>query len=132
MGSRTTDRILINGAIGPRHPSGLLGGACAEIGSRLGIPVWLVRIAFVLALTKLFWPTAILYAVLSFGLRTRLAGLLPGRAPVARQPRDVPQGPLYDAARDRFASMELRLARIEAAVTSDELRLRRGFRDIGG
>ena len=114
-----------------RHPDAWIGGACAELADRFGLPVWLPRILFVLAFFEANWTTAIAYAVVTMALRTRLAGLLPA---MTRQARARPEPP--DAGgnlqRDRLAGLETRLARLEAAVTSDELKLRARFRDIEG
>jgi phage shock protein PspC (stress-responsive transcriptional regulator) len=117
----------------PRHPRAWIGGTCAELGDRFGLPIWLLRILFVLSFGEVHWFTGAVYLVVTMALRTRLADLLPAMSSPARS-RSAPPPPdaNLNLQRDRFGALELRLAALEAAVTSDELKLRARFRDIEG
>ncbi len=130
---------------------GKIAGVCAGLGDRLGIkPNW-IRLGFILAALSVFHaiPAVLIYLALAIVMR-------PATAPigyvVVEEPRRRRRGrePAYDGAqaapapiwtppasrlnelRTRFTAIDARLSRIEAIVTSDELSLRRKFRDLGG
>ncbi len=127
---------------------GWIAGVCAGIGDFAGVkPVW-VRIAFIaLACVTHCIAAVILYIVLAFVLKPRAGidaapsswseGIRPDRffadrytfatVPPAQNP-----GARLTTLKTRFTALEARLSRIEAAIMSDEISLRRKFRDIGG
>jgi len=122
---------------------GWITGVCAGIAERLAIkPIW-VRILFVVvtAVPHIIAPI-IIYLLLAFLIKPRDAAGSASPAGVQMAYRDLadsvtaPLG-LNPASRvtdlkTRFASLDARLNNLEAAVMSDELSLRRKFRDIGG
>ncbi len=127
---------------------GWIAGICAGIGDFAGVKPFWIRIAFI-ALTCVTHclPAIILYIVLTFILKPRSGidaapaswseGVKPDRifadrymfatVPPAQNP-----GSRLTTLKTRFTALEARLARIEAAIMSDELSLRRKFRDLGG
>jgi phage shock protein C len=122
---------------------GWIAGVCAGIADRLGIhPNW-VRAAFVaLAAMTHVVPVIILYVVLAFLLQHRAgagaaasaAGVqmaYRGLAESVAAPFGTPGGEIANLT-SRFAALERRLGALEAAAMSDEISLRRKFRDIGG
>lgn len=124
---------MVSNEMRRRHPRALIAGVCAELADRFGLPVWLLRVVVIFAFCDANWTTGICYVAVTVALRTRLIDLLPARMRPSRPPwGDAPADPGYQLQRDRFSALELRLARLEAAVTSDELKLRARFRDIGG
>jgi phage shock protein C len=122
---------------------GWITGVCAGIAERLTIkPIW-VRILFIVvtALPHIMAPI-IIYLLLAFLIKPRDAAGAASPAGVQMAYRDLaesvtsPLGPnpgrrMTDL-KARFASLDARLNNLEAAVMSDELSLRRKFRDIGG
>ncbi len=123
---------------------GWIAGVCAGIADRLAVkPVW-VRVAFVLiGLVLHGFIGIILYFVLAFLLKPR-AGATASASPAGVQMayRDftasmappfgaTPSGQIA-ALKSRFAALDARLNAIEAAVMTDELSLRRKFKDLGG
>jgi len=118
---------------------GWITGVCAGIADRVGVdPIWM-RGAFVLASLVLHIIVVLLYFALAFLLKPR-AGMTgaSSAAGVERAYRDfadsVGPAPSRNAGdlRSRFAAIDSRLSNLEAAVMSDELALRRKFKDIGG
>jgi phage shock protein C len=121
--------------------AGWITGVCAGIADRLAIkPVW-VRIAVaVLTAVAHFIGPAVIYLLLAFlmkprdeagaaapaGVQTAYRDLADSVAPAAAAGRRVSE------LKTRFARLDARLNNLEAAVMSDELSLRRKFRDIGG
>lgn len=127
--------------------NGWIAGVCAGIAERLTIkPLW-VRIAFVVTATAdRVAPTVIVYVILMLVLERRTGPVAAG----------MPMGSDFFADRytaasvampfggasasgagigevsARFAALDARLNRIEAAVMSDDLSLRRKFRELGG
>ena len=131
---------------------GKIAGVCAGLGDRLGIrPNW-IRLGFILAAVSVFHaiPAVLIYLALAIVMRPaaapigyvvmeepRRSGREPGYdgvAPLAGGPAPVwtPPGSRLGELRTRFTAIDARLSRIEAIVTSDELSLRRKFRDLGG
>jgi phage shock protein C len=136
---------------------GWISGVCCGIADRLGVaPIW-VRAAFViLGLAFHAIPAILLYVAATLLLEPRSG--TPGQAAPPRDGYPGDPGPnpgpstfyfadrLYPSAAAppppttgqlstlgaRFAALDARLNTIEAAVTSDDLALRRKFRDLGG
>jgi phage shock protein C len=120
---------------------GWITGVCAGIADRLGIkPFWVrIAVALITAIGHFIGP-AIVYLLLAFlmkprdeagaaapaGVQTAYRDLTDSVAPAAAAGRRVTE------LKTRFARLDARLNNLEAAVTSDELSLRRKFRDIGG
>jgi phage shock protein C len=120
---------------------GWITGVCAGIAGRLGIkPFWVrIAVALITAIGHFIGP-AIIYLLLAFlmkprdeaggatqaGVQTAYRDLTDSVAPAAAGGRRVTE------LKTRFARLDARLNNLEAAVTSDELSLRRKFRDIGG
>jgi len=124
--------------------SGWIAGVCAGIADRLSIkPVWVRLIFAILTATTHCVPGIIAYIALAFVLKPRAGLAAPASAAgVQMAYRDLaqsvsapfgpdPAGRVTDL-KSRFASLDARLNNLEAAVMSDELSLRRKFRDIGG
>jgi phage shock protein C len=133
---------------------GWIAGVCAGIADRLEVkPVW-VRIVFVLLATISHGILAIILYVVAVALlepRSVPIGyaaapypagspgyfadrFYPGAAATGPQPPPYtpPSGQRLADIAARFAALDSRLNNIEAAVMSDELSLRRKFRDLGG
>ena len=127
---------------------GWIAGVCAGIGDFVGVKPFWIRIAFIaLICVTHFFPAIILYIALTFILKPRSGvdaepaswsqGVKPDRifadrymfatVPPAQNP-----GSRLTMLKTRFTALEARLARIEAAIMSDEISLRRKFRDLGG
>jgi phage shock protein C len=130
--------------------SGWIAGVCAGIADRLAVkPIW-VRLVFLILATVTHGILAVVLYVLMvmilepYSVPTGFAAapyptdrsgyfadrLYPGNTGNA-PPAAAPSGQLGQLAA-RFASLDARLNNIEAAVTSDEMSLRRKFRDLGG
>ena len=123
--------------------TGWVAGVCAGIGLRLGIrPLW-IRLGFTaLALSTKIFPALAVYLLLTLVLKLRLgetaylATPMFNRSSGKARPRpaagpDMMAGGSLGDLGARFAVLNRRLNRIEAAVTSEELSLRRKFRDLG-
>jgi phage shock protein C len=109
-----------------------LAGVCAGVAAYLGVDRVVVRLAAVAGLVFFTLPTLTIYIALAI--------LLPTRPPrqfaspeeesfwrgVATEP-----GRTVSALRQRYRELEYRLRRLERAVTSENITLRRRFRDIG-
>ncbi len=109
-----------------------LAGVCAGIADYFGVERVAVRIAAVAGLIFFTLPTLAIYVALAI--------LLPPRPPrqfaspaqedfwrgVGTEPRRT-----VAALRQRYRELEYRLQRLERAVTSEEVTLRRRFRDLG-
>ncbi len=124
---------------------GWIAGVCAGMAERVGIRALWVRLAFFLfGFVEHAIPAILLYLVLTVILQRHVG--TPFGAPAANYFADrfqaAPPGPMHRPATAsdfsaaevgaRFAAVDSRLNRIEAAVTSDNLLLRRKFRDLGG
>jgi phage shock protein C len=129
-----------------RNPSrGKIAGVCAGLSDRTGIKANWIRLGFILAAVTIFHaiPAVLLYLALALVMRPRTEPIgyvvpdgMPGYQMAGPPPGPTPMGPppgtrLNDI-RTRFTAIDARLARIEAVVTSEELSLRRKFRDLGG
>ena len=109
-----------------------IAGVCAGIAAYLGVERVAVRIATVAGLIFFTLPTLTIYIALAI--------LLPPMPPrqfaspaeenfwrgVATEPRRT-----VAALRQRYREVEYRLQRLERAVTSEEVTLRRRFHDLG-
>jgi len=127
---------------------GWIAGVCAGIADFAGVKPFWIRLGFIaLSCVTHCVPAIILYIVLAFILKPRAGidaapsswseGIRPDRFFADRYMfGTVPpaQGPgiRLTALKTRFTALEARLSRIEAAIMSDELSLRRKFRDLGG
>jgi phage shock protein C len=127
---------------------GWVAGVCAGIGDFIGVkPIW-VRAAFIALMCVTHCVAAIIfYIVLVFVLKPRSGvdsapaswsqGIRPDRIfadryMFATAPAAQPAGDRLTTLKIRFTALEARLSRLEAAVMSDEILLRRKFRDLGG
>ncbi len=122
---------------------GWITGVCAGIAERLAIkPIW-VRILFI-AVTAAPHDIApvIIYLLLAFLIKPHDAAGAASPAGVQMAYQDLadsvtaplrpnPASRVTDL-KARFANLDARLNHLEAAAMSDELSLRRKFRDIGG
>ncbi len=123
--------------------NGWIAGVCAGIAARLTIkPIW-VRVAFVVTATvDRVAPTVLVYVLLMLVLERRagpaMAGMPMGseffadRYQTMAAAPAMPMGSGIGEVSARFAALDARLNRIEAAVMSDDLSLRRKFRELGG
>jgi phage shock protein C len=110
-----------------------LAGVCAGIAAYLGVSRAAVRAAAVAGLIFFTLATLTVYVALAI--------LLPPRPPrtfasaaeedfwrgVATEPRKT-----LSALRQRYRELEYRLQRLERAATSEDVTLRRRFRNLGG
>ncbi len=124
--------------------AGWITGVSAGIAARIGLkPIW-IRIGFV-ALTIVaqdhFFIPLIIYFALAFFIKPRGETGAASPAGVQMAFSDLAESvsaPLGSPGRrvgdlkTRFARLDARLNNLEAAVMSDELSLRRKFKDIGG
>jgi len=127
---------------------GWIAGVCAGLGDFIGVkPIW-VRAAFIaLSCMTHCIPAVIFYIALIFILKPRSGidaapaswsqGIRPDRIfadryMFATAPAAQPAGERLTSLKTRFTALEARLSRLEAAVMSDEILLRRKFRDLGG
>jgi len=107
--------------------NGIMLGVCSEIAERADVPVWLPRAAFILFAIAYCWLQAlIVYGILAFVVR-RLNGPRPA-ARFAPPPPRTPYG--FDDVRERFHTLDQRLANLEACAVRSESELRRAFRDL--
>ncbi len=121
---------------------GWIAGVCAGIGERAGIKLFWVRLAVVLATLATHGFLIIGYFVLAFLMKPRPGAEAQASASGAQMAyRDFAQtvatpfgagGRQVSDLKARFSALDARLNGLEAAVLSDELSLRRKFRDIGG
>lgn len=124
---------------------GWIAGVCAGMADRIGIkPVWLRLAAGLLAsgvINNYFVPLVVAYGVLAFVLKPRAGVAAPasaagvqmaftGLAESVSAPFGAPANPVGNLM-SRFAALEARLGHLEAAVMSEELSLRRKFKDLG-
>ncbi|MGH7118447.1 MAG: envelope stress response membrane protein PspC [Acetobacteraceae bacterium] len=109
-----------------------LGGVCAGIARYLGVSRIAVRLAAVLALIFFALPTLTAYIALAIVLPAEPARVFASAAEedfwrgIAREPRQT-----ASALRQRYRELEYRLRRLERAATSEDITLRRRFRDLG-
>lgn len=112
---------------------GWIAGVCAGIADYVGTEPMVVRLAAILCLIFFFVPTLVAYLAFACLLQRRPPRLFAtaDEETFWRGMRGDPGGVLHTL-RERFRSLERRLARAETVVSSDEFDLRRRFRDIGG
>jgi phage shock protein C len=115
---------------------GIIAGVCAGIGERLSIKPGWVRLAFILL--ALMWhgiASIALYVILALVMPKGVGSLpeRPGRSFGTGGWRDTPgpTPPPVSSIAARFAALDARLNRLEAAVTTNEFSLRQKFRDLG-
>jgi phage shock protein C len=129
---------------------GKIAGVCAGLSDRLAVKAWWVRAGFIVfAVVYHAIPAVLLYLALAIIMRPRdepIGDAVPDAMPNAGQaPYGWAAGGAYNspmpgaapgirltALKTRFTALDARLNRIEAIVTSEELSLRRKFRDLGG
>ena len=117
----------------------MFAGVCSGLADDLDLPLPLVRMVTVLFV---FLPTGLAYLALGLLLRRRMPARRtqfrssattfrtePGSGAGSRSPQPVGQS--YALLRHRFETLEPRLSRIEAFVTSSDFELHRGFRRMG-
>jgi len=121
-----------------RDPArGWVAGVCAGIAERLQIGCGWVRLAFiVLGLAAHGIIALLLYIALVVGMKKRPVMMGEATRPYAAPFSAPPPPPLYPnsnlgALKTRFAALDARLNNIEAAVTSEDVSLRRKFKDLG-
>jgi phage shock protein PspC (stress-responsive transcriptional regulator) len=95
-----------------QHSCRMICGVCADIADRIGIPVWLVRVAAVLLLVAHPPLTVAVY----FGA----AIFLRGRAPATWR-ANAPPAWDRDGLGARFRRLDERLARMESAALDREM-----------
>ncbi len=122
---------------------GKIAGVCAGLSDRFGVKAWWIRVGFIVfAVVYHAIPAVIIYLLLAIIMRPRsepIGYVMPDALPNGGQgPYGwAPNGPLPPAGgrltelKTRFTALDARLNRIEAIVTSEELSLRRKFRDLG-
>lgn len=109
-----------------------LSGVCAGVARYLGVSRAAVRLAAVVALIFFALPTVTVYIALAIVLPARPARVFASAAEedfwrgVAREPRQT-----ASALRQRYRELEYRMQRLERAATSEDVMLRRRFRDLG-
>ena len=115
----------------------MFAGVCAGLADDLDLPLPLVRIVTVLFV---FLPTGLAYLALGLLLRRRTPSRRTQFRPSSTSSRTdagagsrspQPVGQSYALLRHRFETLEPRLGRIEAFVTSSDFELHRGFRRMG-
>jgi phage shock protein C len=122
---------------------GWIAGVCAGIAERIGVKPFWVRGAYVLfAAVTHGIPALLAYIGLAFVLKPRAgasAAATPAGVQMAYRNLADSVGPAFGPTPGRqvaglsarFAALDARLNNLEAAVTSDEVSLRRKFRDLG-
>jgi phage shock protein C len=117
---------------------GWIAGVCAGIAERAGIKPFWVRLAFVgLCCIEHAIPAILLYIVLTVILQRHSGAprAAPAASYFAERFQAAPPGPLPSGGvaevSAQFAALDARLNRLEAAVTAEDLLLRRKFRDLG-
>jgi phage shock protein C len=120
---------------------GKIAGVCAGISDRMGIKSTWVRIAFVAFALLTHGFGIVLYLLLAIVLQPReeatayappgYGGYAGAPGPMPVTPMGPPPGARVMDVKTRFTAIDARLSRIEAVITSNELSLRRKFRDLG-
>lgn len=111
--------------------NGIFAGVAAGTAEYLGVSTFPVRLAWFLAFVFFFVPALLAYMAMAFWLPVRPGELYRDREEERRH-RTIAMGPqrtLHDL-KSRFRELELRLARMEAAVVSPEYDLKRQFREM--
>jgi len=120
--------------------NGWVAGVCAGIADRLHIkPIWIRGLFVIASLVPHSFVGVLFYFALAFLMQPR-AGATAASSPAGVQMayRDLTAslGPAprsqVSNLKSRFSALEARLNDLEAAAMSDELSLRRKFKDIGG
>ncbi len=115
-----------------RDHGAVLSGVCAGLAEDLDLPLPMVRVVTVLFL---FLPTGLAYLALSMLLRRgpvrRALVARPTRSETRTLASREPASKEWALLRRQFDTLEPRLKRIEAFVTSTEFELDRGFRRMG-
>jgi phage shock protein PspC (stress-responsive transcriptional regulator) len=131
--SKTMNRSDFTAAGAARR--GILAGVCATLATFIDMPRWITRAVAVLLL--LWHPIAAIVIYLGLAafirhgrsrLSQRLSGLRDRVAP--RQAREMPNPPPIapiDGLASRFATLDLRLARLETRASDPDHLLRRRF-----
>ncbi len=115
----------------PEH--GKVAGVCAGLGAYFQVRPKFIRLAMILgSVFGLFIPIIIGYVLLTVLLPIGPAAAADG---ARGQPGSGPwnereTGDRIDGLKERFRSLDQRLAAIEAKVISDEFQLRQKFRDL--
>jgi phage shock protein C len=122
--------------------AGWIAGVCAGIAERAAIKPFWIRLGFALVTAVTHGFFLIAYFALAFLMKPRPGAEAPASASGAQMAyRDLAQtvtspfaagGRQVNDLKARFAALDARLNGLEAAVLTDELSLRRKFRDIGG
>jgi phage shock protein C len=145
------DDVSVRWNIYRNATKGKIAGVCAGLSDRTRLNAWLFRAGFiVLAVVYHAIPAVILYLVLALVLRPRhepvgyavpesmprsygaMPGGYGGAMPSGGLTNGFAPGPRLTELKTRFTALDARLNRIEAIVTSEELSLRKKFRDLGG
>jgi len=155
------DNVSLRWNIYRNTTRGKIAGVCAGLSDRTGFKVWWIRAGFIVAAVVFHAiPAVLLYLVLALVMRPRdepigyvmpdtmpaggwaPAGAYAGQSPPGGYPLGAyppggfapgfAPGPRLTEIKTRFTALDARLNRIEAIVTSEELSLRRKFRDLGG
>ncbi len=118
-----------------------IAGVCAGIAERMGIKRFWVRAGFVVFAVVTHGFGIALYLLLAILMTPREDVYAPAAAyggyaaagpmPSGPMPVGPPPGARVMDVRARFTAIDARLSRIEAVITSNELSLRRKFRDLG-
>jgi phage shock protein C len=117
-----------------RGPGRVLGGVCSGIAAYFGWRTWIVRVAALILLVMFTAPALIAYLGAWLLLRPRPGEPLYETPEAERFWRTVSTKPrvTFSELRHKFRRIEGRIAEMERAVTSEEYRLKRAFRDLEG
>lgn len=113
----------------------VIAGVCGGIAERMGWDPTIVRIAFAVLfftgiLSAVFIVYIVIWAITPYAPR-RPRHLTPDEEVFWRSVSDRP-AETFSNIRYKFRDMDDRLARMERAVTSEEWKLKREFRDLEG
>jgi phage shock protein C len=140
------DSFFLSRGIYRNTAKGWIAGICAGLADFIGVrPRW-VRIAFIILSMITHGFAIIAYIALVFIMKKSAGGVSAGavkwsegirpenmfadRYASFTAPQATPASRLIEL-KTRFTALDARLSRIEATITSDELSLRRKFRDLG-
>lgn len=111
--------------------NGWIAGIAAGMADYAGIDIRIVRVAWVLALIFFTPPTLLAYLVMIFVIPHKPEELFEtDEEHRLRRKVHLSPGDALREAKARLRETEERLGRMEAAVLSEEFRLRRKFRDL--
>lgn len=113
---------------------GVFTGVCAGLADHFGLETGLVRFAFILGAVFALPVTLLVYIVLALALPVRQRPATRSAdeeeyETISRSMRHRPEATLSNL-RYAYQDMELRLQDMERLLTSNEWKVRRGFRDI--